>query len=58
MYGFLWTFVIFIDDLDRCFPAKVGQVVEAINLFLAGDLPKCMFVIGMDTELVAAALQA
>ena len=53
-----WPIVIFIDDLDRCSPIKVGQVVEAINLFLAGDFPKCMFVIGMDTEMVAAALQA
>ncbi|MCY1078632.1 KAP family P-loop NTPase fold protein [Archangium lansingense] len=50
--------VIFIDDLDRCSPAKVAQVVEAVNLFLAGDFPDCMFVLGMDTEMVAAALQA
>jgi hypothetical protein len=56
--GSYWPIVIFIDDLDRCSPAKVGQVMEAINLFLAGDFPKCMFVIGMDTEMVAAALQA
>lgn len=53
-----YPIVIFIDDLDRCSPAKVGQVIEAVNLFLAGDFPKCMFVIGMDTEMVAAALQA
>lgn len=53
-----YPIVIFIDDLDRCSPAKVGQVVEAVNLFLAGDFPKCMFIIGMDTEMVAAALQA
>jgi hypothetical protein len=50
--------VVFIDDLDRCSPAKVGQVIEAINLFLAGDLPKCMFILGMDTGMVAAALEA
>src|SRR4029077_8592775 len=50
--------VIFIDDLDRCSPAKVAAVVEAVNLFLAGDFPDCMFVLGMDTEMVAAALQA
>lgn len=49
--------VIFIDDLDRCSPAKVGQVIEGVNLFLAGDLPKCVFVLGMDAEMVAAALQ-
>lgn len=50
--------VIFIDDLDRCSPTKVAQVVEAVNLFLAGDFNDCMFVLGMDTEMVAAALQA
>jgi hypothetical protein len=50
--------VIFIDDLDRCSPTKISQVVEAVNLFLAGDFPHCLFVIGMDTEMVAAALQS
>lgn len=50
--------VVFIDDLDRCSPAKVAQVVEAVNLFLAGDFQNCMFVMGMDAEMVAAALQA
>jgi hypothetical protein len=53
-----WPLVVFIDDLDRCSPAKVSQVVEAINLFLAGDFPNCIFVLGIDTEMVAAALQA
>jgi hypothetical protein len=50
--------VIFIDDLDRCSPAKVAQVVEGVNLFLGGEFSQCMFVIGMDAEMVAAALQA
>jgi len=50
--------VVFIDDLDRCSPTKISQVVEAVNLFLAGDFPNCMFIIGMDTEMVAAALQS
>lgn len=50
--------VVFIDDLDRCSPAKVAEVVEAINLFIAGDFPDCMFVLGMDAEMVAAALEA
>jgi KAP family P-loop domain len=48
--------VVFIDDLDRCSPQHVAAVTEAINLFLAGDFPSCYFVIGMDTTLVAAAL--
>jgi len=50
--------VIFVDDLDRCSPEKVAEVVEGVNLFLAGDFPVCMFVLGMDPEMVAAALEA
>ena len=49
--------VIFIDDLDRCSPMKVAQVIEGVNLFLAREFPSCIFVIGIDTEMVAAALQ-
>jgi hypothetical protein len=48
--------VIFIDDLDRCSPNKVADVIEAVNLFLAGEFPDCMFVMGIDDEMVAAAL--
>ncbi|AIP37764.1 KAP family P-loop domain protein [Paraburkholderia xenovorans LB400] len=52
------SLVIFIDDLDRCSPSKVAAVLEAVNLFLAGSFPRCSFVVGMDSEMVAAALQA
>jgi hypothetical protein len=48
--------VVFIDDLDRCSPQKISEVSEGINLFLANDFP-VMFVMGMDTEMVAAALE-
>jgi hypothetical protein len=48
--------IVFIDDLDRCSPGKVADVVEAINLFLAGEFPHCMFILGIDDEMVAAAL--
>ncbi len=48
--------VVFIDDLDRCSPGKVAAVVEAVNLFLAGEFPDCMFILGIDDEMVAAAL--
>ena len=48
--------VIFIDDLDRCSPGKVCAVVEAVNLFLAGEFEHCMFLLGIDDEVVAAAL--
>lgn len=49
--------VIFIDDLDRCSPSKIAEVLEGINLFLAGEFPNCIFVMGMDTELVAASME-
>ena len=49
--------VIFIDDLDRCSPAKIGEVIEAVNLFLAGEYPNCAFVIGIDAEIVAASME-
>jgi len=49
--------VLFIDDLDRCSPQKVAEVTVGINLFLAGEFPDCIFVFGMDAEMVAAALE-
>lgn len=49
--------VIFIDDLDRCSPDNVARVIEGINLFLAGEFPGCVFIIGMDAEMVSAALE-
>jgi KAP family P-loop domain/Pentapeptide repeats (8 copies)/Pentapeptide repeats (9 copies) len=50
--------IIFIDDLDRCSPNKVTDIIEAINLFLGGGyFSNCIFVIGMDAEMVAAALE-
>jgi hypothetical protein len=32
----------------------VAQVIEAINLFLAGEFPNCIFVLAMEPEIVAA----
>ena len=49
--------VIFIDDLDRCSPKRVAEVIEAINLLMNGSYRnKCYFVLGMDAQIVAAAL--
>ena len=48
--------VIFIDDLDRCSPPTVAEVVEAINLFISGDMSDCYFILGQDAQIVAAAL--
>ncbi|MEJ2266301.1 MAG: P-loop NTPase fold protein [Anaerolineales bacterium] len=49
--------VVFIDDLDRCSPGKVAEVIEAVNLFLSGDFPNCYFVLGADAQVVAASLE-
>lgn len=53
-----WPLVVFVDDLDRCSPQTVSKVMEGINLFLAGDFPDFVFILGMDSELVAAALDS
>lgn len=42
--------VIFVDDLDRCLPDKAVEVLEAIKLFL--DVPGCIFVLGIDRDVV------
>jgi hypothetical protein len=49
--------VVFVDDLDRCSYKTVSDVIEAINVFLAGDIPNCIFVIGMEPDLVAAQIE-
>jgi hypothetical protein len=46
--------VVFVDDLDRCSPSTVAQVIEAINLFLAGEFPNCIFVLAVEPAVVAA----
>ncbi|GAA5191530.1 hypothetical protein GCM10023322_49070 [Rugosimonospora acidiphila] len=49
--------VVFVDDLDRCSPGTVAQVIEAINLFLAGQFPNCVFIVAMEPEMVAAHIE-
>lgn len=49
--------VIFIDDLDRCAPSVVMQVLEAINLFLAGEIPNTIVVLGIEPTMLAAHIQ-
>ena len=49
--------LIFIDDLDRCAPQKVVEVIEAINLMMNAEFrEKCYFILGMDAEMVAASI--
>lgn len=50
--------VVFIDDLDRCSPRTVRDVVEALNDFVTGTFPNCIFVVGMDPNVVAAHIES
>jgi len=47
--------VVFVDDLDRCLPEKTVEVLEAIKLFL--DAADCIFVLGLDDEVIARGIQ-
>ena len=46
--------VIFIDDLDRCQPAKVVEILEAVNFLVSSG--KCFVILGLAKEQVEAAL--
>jgi len=48
--------VIFIDDLDRCTPDKVPEVMEAIKLFTTTR--RCVYVIGLDHDIVRQGIRA
>jgi hypothetical protein len=48
--------VLFIDDLDRCPPPKVVEVLEAVQLLLSTDL--FVVVIALDVRYVTKALEA
>jgi len=47
--------VIFIDDLDRCLPEVVLEVLEALKLYL--DIPRLIFVVGLDRDVVEAVIR-
>ena len=57
MAGFLalFFFLDFIDDLDRCLPEKALEMLEAIKLFF--DVPRCVFVLAVDDEVVERGVQ-
>jgi hypothetical protein len=42
--------VVFVDDLDRCFPESALQVLESMKLFF--DLQGFVFVVALDKEVV------
>ena len=47
--------VLYIDDLDRCQPATVVQVLEAVNLLLS--LPLFVVVVGVDARWLTRSLR-
>jgi energy-coupling factor transporter ATP-binding protein EcfA2 len=46
--------VVFVDDLDRCFPASALAVLESMKLFF--DLQGFVFVVGLDRDVIARAI--
>jgi len=48
--------VVFIDDLDRCAPKTVANILEAINLFF--DQKGCLFIMGMDLNVISKAIES
>lgn len=47
--------IIFIDDLDRCNPKNVIEVLESIKLFL--DVEGCIFILGIDMRIVTDSIR-
>lgn len=48
---------VFVDDLDRCSPAHVVEVVEAMNQIFNAAEHRCVFVLGLDRDVVATNIQ-
>ncbi|MBR6669258.1 MAG: hypothetical protein IKL31_00720, partial [Ruminococcus sp.] len=46
---------IFIDDLDRLEPVRAVELLEGIKNFL--DIPQCVFILAIDTEVVKEGLK-
>lgn len=49
--------VILIDDLDRCGPKVLDDMIEAINLLLTKSIGPCSFVLALEPTIVAAHLE-
>jgi hypothetical protein len=49
--------VVFLDDLDRCLPAKVVELIEAVKLLLCGAQGRVVFVFGLDRAVVGEAIR-
>lgn len=46
--------VVFVDDLDRCFPSNALDVLESMKLFF--DVQGCVFVVGLDQAVAERAV--
>ena len=47
--------VVFIDDLDRCKPGILSQIIESMQLLEVSR--KCIFVLGMDMNIVVQTIE-
>ena len=47
--------VIFIDDLDRCIPDKIPEILEAIRFFT--NTHRCVYVLGLDYDVIRKGVQ-
>ncbi len=50
--------VVVIDDLDRCSPAVVGRVLEALKLYLSDQDAPALYILAMDHQMVVSAVCA
>lgn len=51
--------IVFVDDLDRCSPRYIVDVVEAVNqIFNSSHEASCAFVLGMDRDVVVAGIES
>ncbi|MCH7736773.1 MAG: hypothetical protein IH872_05150 [Chloroflexi bacterium] len=48
---------VFVDDLDRCSPKYVVEVIEAINQIFNSVNAQCVFILGMDQQVVANSIE-
>jgi hypothetical protein len=47
--------VVFVDDLDRCPPERIVDVLDSLKLFL--DTPRCVYVMGLDRDIIEQAIR-
>ncbi|MGD8890748.1 MAG: P-loop NTPase fold protein [Desulfobacterales bacterium] len=47
--------VIFIDDLDRCKPGVLLEIIQALQLLHVSE--RCIFILGLDLEIVSSSIE-